>query len=299
MAACCWAWRPICSISSPRPMSGCRWPDLLEGMAIVHIYTAAPAFLMGTSEGQRRATAMTIWATYMPVGTAVGLLLAGHFAGTAQWRTPSLCTARCTLPWALINLRAAAAAGLAVAGCAHWPQRLLDLRGAYSRPALLLLALAFFLMISLGFGANTTFPGYFARLHELPMSTHRQRHRTGHVADGSWVAGRRRAAGAPGCGSRSVFTGWACLAPLVGIAGVPVRTWRARCVWSSWSPLVRGVRRGARRADGDAAAVLPNRSGAARPRRCMNQAGATATFVNPPLWLPLAAAGARAAIRGS
>jgi predicted MFS family arabinose efflux permease len=54
---------------------------LVEGVAIAHLYTAAPAFLMGTSEGPRRATAMTIWASYMPVGTAVGLLLAGVLRG--------------------------------------------------------------------------------------------------------------------------------------------------------------------------------------------------------------------------
>jgi hypothetical protein len=30
--------------------------------------------------------------------------------------------------------------------------------------------MAFFLMISVGFGANTTFPGYLARLHELPVN---------------------------------------------------------------------------------------------------------------------------------
>jgi predicted MFS family arabinose efflux permease len=59
---------------------------LVEGIAIAHLYTAAPAFLMSTNEGPRRATAMTIWATYMPVGSAVGLLLGGYFAGASHWR---------------------------------------------------------------------------------------------------------------------------------------------------------------------------------------------------------------------
>ncbi|MBK6673629.1 MAG: hypothetical protein IPG49_09170 [Proteobacteria bacterium] len=49
----------------------------------------------------------------------------------------------------------------AVSGAARMPglgERLRGLRLAYSRVPLVLLALAFFLMISVGFGANTTPP---------------------------------------------------------------------------------------------------------------------------------------------
>ena len=262
---------------------------LLEGVAIVHIYTAAPAFLMATTEGKRRGTAMTIWATYMPTGTAVGLLLAGLFAGTDNWRLVFLFQGGLFLLVALVNLRqphVAAAAGTSqVRSLRH---RLLDLRGAYSRPPLLLLALAFFLMISLGFGANSTFPSYFARIHEVSIS-----HTANVIAlgtllmiPGSLGVGALIAAGGS---QQRVFAGLAVLGALAGsLAFFPGLSIALRIpVVGLWFVI-----------SGAALATImatlprvaePQRRGAAAA--LLNQAAATATFVNPPIWLPLSVAG--------
>jgi predicted MFS family arabinose efflux permease len=259
----------------------------IEGAAIVHVYTAAPAFLMATNEGSRRGTAMAVWAAYMPTGTAVGLLLAGLFAGTPGWRTTFLCHGALFLLVGLINLRQPAVP--AVGGMAPTlAQRLVDLRGAYARPALLLLALAFFLMISLGFGANTTFPGYFAGIHQVPISTTSNviAFATLLMIPGSLLAGVLIAAGMR---LPLMFTVLALLGLLVGsLSFYPGFSMTARfLVVGTWFIV-----------SGAALAMLmatlpqvaePQRRGAAAA--LLNQAGATATFVNPPLWLPLAAAG--------
>lgn len=260
---------------------------LVEGVAIAHLYTAAPAFLMGTSEGPRRATAMTVWASYMPVGTAVGLLLAGHFAGTPQWRYTFLVHGGLFAAVGLLNLwqptlavTAATAPGLV--------DRLRGLRLAYSRPPLLLLALAFFLMISVGFGANTTFPGYLARLHELPVNVTANAIALGTLlmVPGSLGVGALLARGAR---IGPVFTVLGVLGAVSGSLafqagpGVAMRM-GVVAIWF----VVSGAALAALMATLPRVAE-PERRGAAAA--LMNQAGATATFVNPPLWLSLAAAG--------
>jgi predicted MFS family arabinose efflux permease len=260
---------------------------LVEGIAIAHLYTAAPAFLMGTSEGPRRATAMTIWAAYMPVGTAVGLLLAGHFAGTAQWRHAFLAHGALFVLVGLLNfwqprLQAASvrAPGLI--------ERLRGLRLAYSRPPLLLLALAFFLMISVGFGANTTFPGYLARLHDLPVNVTANAIALGTLlmVPGSLGVG---ALLARGMRIGPVFTVLGVLGAAAGSlafqAGIGVQL--RMVVVAVWF-VVSGAGLAALMAMLPRVAE-PQRRGAAAA--LLNQAGATATFVNPPLWLSLAAGG--------
>ena len=263
---------------------------LIEGTAIVHMYTAAPAFLMATTDGKRRAAAMTIWASYMPTGTAVGLLLAGRFAAGDAWRGVFVAQGALYLVVGLVNLAQPRLAStyLGKSGPSLW-HRVLDLRSAYSRPPLLLLALAFFLMISLGFGANSTFPSYFARIHQTSVSS-----MSGLVAMATLLmipgslgvgalisAGRRQAV---------VFTGLGLVGAIVGsLAFYPPLSVAQRAVdvflWFAMS-------------GGGIATVMatlplvaePERRGAAAA--LMNQAAGTATFVNPPIWLPLAAAGA-------
>jgi MFS family permease len=261
---------------------------LLEGVVIVHMYTAGPAFLMATTEGKRRGTAMTIWATYMPVGTAVGLLLAGAFAGGEHWRWVFIGQGALFALVALINLAQPAVATNAVGPVPTLGQRLLDLRIAYSRPALLLLALAFFLMISLGFGANSTFPSYFARLHNVPIST------TSNVMalatllmiPGSLGVGLLIARGVR---QPVVFTGLGILGTLVGsLAFFPHLSIPMRFVVVGTWFVVSGA------AIATLLATLPvvaepQRRGAAAA--LINQAGGLATFANPPIWLPLAASG--------
>jgi predicted MFS family arabinose efflux permease len=261
---------------------------VLEGTAIVHLYTAVPAFLMGTCAGRRRGAALSVWATYMPTGTAVGLLLAGSFAGHEGWRSLFLVHAGAWALVGLLNLAQPMLAPSPAGVAAGLGERLRDLRIAYSRPALLLLALAFFLMISLGFGANSTFPGYFARLHDVSVATSSAAVAaiTLLMIPGSLLVGALVARGIP---QRVVFVGLAVIGTFAGsLAFHPalstgprlavVGTWfvvsgAAIATLMSTLPLVAEPRR-----RGSAAALL-------------NQSAATATFVNPPLWLPLAAAG--------
>ena len=58
---------------------------VFEGLLALGAYAAAPALMMSTASGARRARAMALWSTYSPIGTALGLLLSGAFAGTEQW----------------------------------------------------------------------------------------------------------------------------------------------------------------------------------------------------------------------
>jgi predicted MFS family arabinose efflux permease len=263
---------------------------VVEGTAIVHVYTAVPAFLMASCEGTRRSTAMTIWATYMPSGTAVGLLLAGAFVGSESWRGLFLVHGALYVAVALLNLRqprlAAASAGALVPTLG---QRLQGLKEAYSRPALLLLALAFFLMISLGFGANTTFPGYFARLHGVSVATTSSAIALGTLLmiPGSLGVGALIARGIP---QRKVFIGLGVLGTLAGsLAFHPDLAASQRSLVVGIWFLVSGASIATLMATLPLVAE-PARRGAAAA--LLNQSAATATFVNPPIWLPLAAAGA-------
>ena len=261
---------------------------LVEGIAIAHLYTAAPAFLMGTSEGPRRATAMTVWASYMPVGTAVGLLLAGHFAGTEQWRFAFLAHGGLFALVGVLNLWQPPLPVNAASRSPGLVERLRGLKLAYSRPPLLLLALAFFLMISVGFGANTTFPGYFARLHDLPVNVTSRAIALGTLlmVPGSLFVGALLARGmrvGPIFAVLGVLGATAGSLAFQAGLGVPLRM-AVVAVWFA----VSGAALAALMATLPRVAE-PQRRGAAAA--LMNQAGATATFVTPPLWLSLAAAG--------
>jgi predicted MFS family arabinose efflux permease len=261
---------------------------LLEGVAIVHMYTAAPAFLMTTNEGPRRGTAMAVWAAYMPAGTAVGLLLAGVFAGTAGWRMTFAFHGALFLLVGLINLRQPKVAPTFGGVVPTLAQRLPDLRGAYSRPALLLLALAFFLMISLGFGANTTFPGYFAVIHQVPISSTSNviAFATLLMIPGSLLAGALIAAGVR---QSVIFSVLGLVGVVVGsLSFHPGLSMAPRFIVVGTWFIVSGAALATLMATLPQVAE-PQRRGAAAA--LLNQAGATATFVNPPLWLPLAAAG--------
>lgn len=263
---------------------------VLEGTAIVHLYTAVPAFLMTTCSGPRRATAMTVWATYMPTGTAVGLLLAGAFVGTPIWRDLFLVHGGLYAAVALLNLQQPRLpdlpSGAAVPSLA---QRLQGLKDAYSRPALLLLALAFFLMISLGFGANTTFPGYFAQLHHTSVAV-----TAGALALGTllMIPGSLGVGAliARGFTQRQVFLGLGVVGAVAGsLSFHPALPVGGRAIVVGLWFMVSGASIATLMATLPLVAE-PARRGAAAA--LMNQSAATATFVNPPIWLPLAAAGA-------
>lgn len=59
---------------------------LVEGIALVALLTAGQGLLMMFTSGKQQVQALTLWSTVMPVGYAVGLLLASPYAGGAAWR---------------------------------------------------------------------------------------------------------------------------------------------------------------------------------------------------------------------
>lgn len=257
---------------------------LIEGGAIVHIYTAGPAMLMGMTEGRRRTTAMSVWSTYMPVGTAIALAVAGAVAGGPAWR--SLFYAH----GALFLIAAAVGLVLPKTDRSGAPRRtlgtqLLELRIAYGRPTLLLLAFAFFLNISIGLGANLAFPQYFARVLGLSMSQSSSMvaATTLIMVPGSLLAGLALSRGM----RPVVFFGVIAMVGLVvgTLCFVPVLALPSRyAALAAWFL-----------ASGAAVATLmatlplvaePERRGAAAA--LLNQAAALATFVNPPIWLGFA-----------
>jgi predicted MFS family arabinose efflux permease len=261
---------------------------LIEGTAVVHIYTAGPTLLMAATQGNRRTHAMTFWATYAPVGTALGFALGGLFAETDRWQMSFV------LHGALLLLAALL--------CTLQPQpdrsssrvvrtlasQVAELGSAYARPALLALGLAVFLLISMGFGANTTFPDWFVNMHGIGRAQ---------AAGGIALATLLMVPGSIGAGAllgRGVASHrlFLLLAPAGFIAGT----------LAFYPPLDLAVRYGAAAlwflcsgaAMAVAMAVLPNvaepeRRGAAAA--LVNQAGAIAILVNPPLWRGLLADG--------
>ena len=259
---------------------------LLEGAAIVHIYTAGPVLMMATPDAGRRTSAMTLWATYAPVGTALGLTIAGFFAETAGWRGNFLVhagifSAAALLTFALPNPPAMGARP-------PIGKQLADLKDAYSRPMLLLLAFAFFLMISMGLGANVAFPRYYVRLHGIPMheATATIAAVTLAMIVGSISVGVLLRGGAKPHRLYTIIAvigfaaGVLCFWPGLGMPGhtVAMAAWffltgAGLAVIMATLPVV----------------AEPERRGAAAA--LINQAGAVATFLNPPIWLGLAEGG--------
>ena len=142
---------------------------LLEGLAIVHVYTAGPALLMATTEGNRRTRAMTLWSTYAPVGTAIGLGVGGLYAESVGWRQGFAGHAALFALATLLGLWQPVIAAVAKA-TRTFSERIGELFSAFGRPQLVALGIAFLMVISMGVGANMTLPLYTARAHDLSAS---------------------------------------------------------------------------------------------------------------------------------
>lgn len=260
---------------------------LIEGVAVVHIYTAAPALLMATVDGPRRTQALTLWATYAPIGTAVGLGLGSIGAGSESWRLPfalfgalmvGACLLACLLP------RQHHASALPKLG-----QQIADLAAACASPPLLALGLAAFMVISMGFGANITFPDWFVRVHHISPASAAGAFSllTLLMLPGSFGAGAlmSKAYLSP---SRlflvvALFgfaTGALSFQPELGLTTryVVAGAW-ILCSGASLAIVMATL----------PLAAVPARHGAAAA--LVNQAGALATFVNPPLWRSMLAGG--------
>lgn len=260
---------------------------LVEGLALVGIFSAGPTLLMATTAGKRRIAAMTFWSTYTPTGFSLGLILGGIFAGTPFWRLTFVCHG------ALMLLAAAMALGLprlapAPRGQASVLGRLRDLAGAYRPGPPAALALVFFLVISVGFGTSTILPSFVARAHGISLS------RASSMIAGTNLSMIGGALGvamllARGAQPRLVMAALAAGATACGVAlfwpGTSLSALLpVLCLWFLFM------------GGGPALllAVLPRVAAPARRGAAaglLSQASAIATFVNPPLWLGLFAAG--------
>lgn len=255
---------------------------LLEGMAVVHMYTAGPALIIPTTSGPRRTRAMTLWSTYAPIGTAIGLALAGIFAETENWRMAFVfhaCLYAVAITFGLFQpvVKAMTAAQPATLG-----QRVGELFSAFRRPQLLALGFVFLLMISMGVGANVTFPNYFPQVHAMSAgeASNLVAGATITMVLGSALAGIILPLGLRPAVLLSILAvlgfgaGVLCFLPgmTIEMRMVPLIAWfvltgASLATVHSTLPLVADPQR-----PGAAAALL-------------NFAGAVAAFINPPLWL--------------
>lgn len=134
-----------------------------EGLIAVGAYSAAPALIMATTGPQRIGRAMAVWSTYSAVGVSLGLVLSGSFAGTANWRGGYW------LHLVLFGLLLATCWLLPRAPRAPASARPAGLLATWTQPGPLRLSLAFAMLVVLGFGMNTVYPEWFARLHQVPV----------------------------------------------------------------------------------------------------------------------------------
>ena len=141
---------------------------VLEGCVLVGAYSAAPALIMATTQGRRRSQAMSFWSTYTPVGISVGLLMSSQFAGTALWRggyaLHATLFAALTLAGLLLPDRPASAQAAAPRGAS-------GLFDAWRQPGPLRIALCFGLLVIMGFGVSTVFPGWYARQQGMSIGS--------------------------------------------------------------------------------------------------------------------------------
>jgi len=260
---------------------------LLEGLAIVHVYTAGPALLMATTDGDRRTRAMTLWSTYAPVGTAIGLGVGGLFAESTDWRQGFaghaalfvLATLLCLLQ-PTVEVAKQAARSLS--------ERVGELFSAFGRPQLVALGVAFLMVISMGVGANMTLPLYTARVHELS------------AGDASAMVASVTLTMVIGSALAGLFLPklkrpqWMFLMVALGglVAGalcfVPDLSVQARYVAMICWFVISGA------GMATIMAALPTAADPARPGAAaalLNFTGAVAALLNPPLWLGVFEAG--------
>lgn len=80
----------------------------LEGVGFLAVVVAAPALLSQSTAPADRARAFGLWGSYMPTGTALGMLLAPVVMAASGWRVLWLAVALCTvLAMGLLHLRRA------------------------------------------------------------------------------------------------------------------------------------------------------------------------------------------------
>lgn len=255
---------------------------LLEGLAVVHMYTAGPALIIPTTSGPRRTRAMTLWSSYAPIGTAVGLALAGIYAETENWRMAFVFHAGLYGIALVLGLFQPVVNAASAAKSGALAQRVGELFSAFRRPQLLSLGIVLLMMISLGLGANVTFPVYFPEVHGLSAgeASNMVAGATITMVLGSALTGiilplglrpalwlTILAALGFGAGAMCFYPGLSVELRMVPLIAWYVLTGASLATIHSTLPLVADPQR-----PGAAAALL-------------NFSGAVAAFINPPLWL--------------
>lgn len=259
-----------------------------EGLAIVHIYTAGPAMLLATTEGKKRTQAMTLWATYAPVGTAIGLAVGGFFAETAGYRNTFIAHGSIYAATGLLGLLQPRVPTFHNEGKPNLESRFADLGSAFRQPLLVALAGGLFLLIGMGLGINVTLPDYLARVHGVSVQ-----YASNLVASATlmMIVGSASAGFLLPRGMRQfrLFVIFALSSFVMGTASffpqVPLENrWLVLAGWffASGASLATAL------------AILPNlvprdRSGPAAA--LMNFAGALAALGSPPLWLAISSGG--------
>ncbi len=261
---------------------------LVEGLTLVGIFTAGPALLMGSTEGKRRIAAMTFWSTYTPTGFSLGLLLGGAFAATPDWRRAFLMHAALILGVTCLAFGLPHLPRIADAARATALDRLRAVFGAYADAPVMRLACAFFLMVSVGFGASTVLPSFIARSHGISAAGASKLIAGTNLTMivGAFSVGALLARGVPPFRVMLVLACGACCSALAMFRPATPLGWivPVLCCWFLFM-------------GGGTALMLAMLPRAAAPARrgaaagLFNQASSIATFANPPVWLAVLAAG--------
>jgi MFS family permease len=257
---------------------------VLEGFVLVGAYSAAPALIIATAAPERRAPAMAFWSTYTPVGVSLGLFLSSLFAGETFWRGSYL-------------VHALLFGGMAIAGL--WlprPARVSlpratfrTLLATYAEPGPLRVALTFAALVIMGFGVNTVFPSWYAQTRAASLSS-----ASGLLAGanltmiiGSFAVGALLARGVP---PLRLFIALAVLSTVASALlfspghGQPALL-ASLLLWLVLSGAALAVVTAA------LPRVVTSPLQAAAAAGLQSQMAALATFITPPLWLPMLARG--------
>ena len=256
----------------------------LEGAVPLCAYAAAPALMIAVATPERRSAAMSLWSTYTPVGTSLGLVLAASSATSAHWRTAYLLHGAIFLVMALLGLLLPRSAATPAA------QRSSTLALLASREGIdpLRLALTFGVLIFLGLGVSVVYPHYLAQLHDMSLARAASILASANLTmiAGSMLSGLLLTRGMK---QGTLFLGLAVAGSVAGIGAFAPWPWlsatlAALLLWQVCTGAAMAI----------SASLLPrvvtpaHRAAAAG---LLAQTGAILTFVTPPAWVPAVATG--------
>ena len=155
---------------SSRDLVAFQAARVIEGVSMVCAFAAGPALLMATPDDGRRIKAMTLWSTCAPLGFSLGLLISSTTAGRPDWRMAFVAHGAVFAiigAWGLL-LPAVAPAARAAMSLAD---RLGEMAAGFRRAPVVLLAVAFFLVSSLGFGSSAVLSQFIASSRHMALPT--------------------------------------------------------------------------------------------------------------------------------